>query len=263
MKLAPGMLLALCVLFAPVSAAAAREARQNDAAAASQQGTSAPDFLFGSPRGSIGLRAGWVFASAGSDLFDFVQRQLTIDSGDFDAPAFALDVGVAVAPRIDAVFGLEFSRAHVASEYRDFVDNNRQPITQETELRQVNLTGSVRVALTPRGRSVSRLAWVPTRATPYAGAGAGALWYRFVQQGDFVDVFSPRRAVFTDRLVSDGWTPSAHAFAGVDVLLYRALCVSLEGRYQWGSAPLGRSFEGFDPIDLAGFRVGAGINVLF
>jgi hypothetical protein len=260
---APDALLALCLVLAPVSAAAAREADQNDAAAAIQQGTGAPDFLFGAPRGSIALRAGWVFASARSDLFEFVQRQLTIDDGDFDAPAFAMDVGVAVSPRIDAVFGFEFSRARVASEYRDFVDNNRQPITQETELREINLSGSVRVALTPRGRSVGRLAWVPRRATPYAGAGGGALWYRFAQQGDFIDVFSPRRAVFTDRLTSDGWTPSAHAFAGVDVLLYRALSASIEGRYLWGSAKLERSFEGFDPIDLTGFRLAAGINILF
>ena len=255
------MLLALSL--ALVISGPARAAAQADAEAATRQGTGAPDFLFGAPRGSIGLRASWVFASAGSDLFDFVQRQLTIDDGDFDAPGFAMDVGVGLSPRIDALFGFEVSRAHVASEYRDVLDNNRQPITQETELRQVNLSGSVRVALMPRGRSVSRLAWVPTRATPYAGAGGGAMWYRFAQQGDFVDVFSPRRTVFSDRLLSDGWTPSAHAFAGVDVRLYRALYASIEGRYLWGSAQLDRSFEGFEPLDLSGFRLGAGINVLF
>ena len=33
-----------------------------------------PDFLFGSPKGMIGVRSGWVFASANSDLFTFVQR---------------------------------------------------------------------------------------------------------------------------------------------------------------------------------------------
>jgi hypothetical protein len=31
----------------------------------------------------------------------------------------------------------------------------------------------------------------------------------------------------------------------------------------WSSARLERSFAGFDPIDLTGARLGAGINVLF
>ena len=60
-----------------------------------------PDFLFGSPKGMIGVRSGWVFASANSDLFTFVQRQLTVDRKDFNAPAIGVDVEVAVAPRAE------------------------------------------------------------------------------------------------------------------------------------------------------------------
>ena len=148
-----------------------------------------PDFLFGQPRGSLGVRGSWVFARAGSDIFDFVREHLTVDNGAFDAPAIATDLAIAVAPRVDAVFGFEFSQASVASEYRKFVDNNRQPIEQTTRLREVNLSGTVRVA--------------------------------------------------------------------------RRLFVTLEGRYLWATATLQRQFENFDPIDLAGFRTSAGINVLF
>jgi hypothetical protein len=39
--------------------------------------------------------------------------------------------------------------------------------------------------------------------------------------------------------------------------------VGVEGRYLWAAAALQRRFEGFDPIDLAGLRLSAGINVLF
>lgn len=257
--------LTLCFLLArgAVAAAGPDDQNQPSTSASSQQPRPAPDFFFGEPRGSLGIRGSWVFARAGSDLFDFIEKQLTIDDGDFNAPAFAVDVGVAVSPRVDALIGFEFSQVRTASEYRDFVDNNRRPITQETRLREANLSGSVRIALVPRGRSVSRLAWIPRTATPYAGAGGGLLWYRFQQRGDFVDVFDPRLRVFSDTLTSQGWTPSAHAFGGVDVKLYRRLFLTLEGRYLWASASLERSFEGFDPIDLAGFRLAAGINVLF
>lgn len=236
---------------------------RNNASAAPPQTRPAPDFLFGEPRGSIGVRGSWVFARAGGDLFEFLQKQLTIAEGDFDAPAVAVDVGLAVAPRADVLFGFEFIDAGTRSEYRAYVDSNRRPITQETALREANLSGSVRIALMSRGRRVSRLAWIPRRATPYAGAGGGLLWYRFQQQGDFIDVFNPRLTVFTDRLTSQGWTPSAHAFGGVDVRLSRRLFLAIEGRYLWASASLERSFEGFDPIDLAGLRMTAGVNVLF
>ena len=222
-----------------------------------------PDFLFGEPKGSLGVRGSWVFARAGSDVFDFVQEHLTVDKGAFNAPAIGTDLAFAINPRLDVVFGFDYSQASVASEYRAFVDNNRQPIEQTTRLREANLGGTLRVALAPRGTGISRLAWIPARVTPYVGAGGGALWYEFVQDGDFIDVLSPNRAVFTDHFKSTGWTPSAHALGGVDIRVQRRTYVTFEGRYLWAAAPLQRQFENFDPIDLAGFRLSAGVNMLF
>ncbi|HYU79233.1 MAG TPA: hypothetical protein VEK56_09615, partial [Vicinamibacterales bacterium] len=121
----------------------------------------ARDFLFGQPHGSVGVRGGWIFARAGSDLFDFVQQQLTLDKKDFNTPALGIDLSIAIKPRVDVAFGFEFSRAGKASEYRDYVDNKLLPITQDTKLHERNFTGSVRFALAPRGTTVSRFAWVP------------------------------------------------------------------------------------------------------
>jgi hypothetical protein len=242
---------ALCLIFLLACAAAARA-----------QGSR--DFLFGEPRASIGVRGSWVFAREGSDIFSFVKQQLTIDDGDFNAPAIAADVGIAIARRVEIVGGVEFSRTAMRSEYRNFVDNDRRPIEQDTQLRGLDLSASLRIALAPRGRGVSRLAWVPSRATPYVGAGGGMLWYQFTQQGDFIDALAPSPPpVFFDRFESKGHTPSAHVFGGVDVRLFRGLMGTVEGRYLWANAPLGRSYENFDPIDLAGFRMSAGINMLF
>lgn len=233
------------------------------AIAAAQSGGT-PDFLFGRPRASVGLRGSRVFARAGSDFFRFVEQNLTVERNDFDAPAFAADLGIRVTERIDAVFGVDVSQTSIASEYRHLVDNNRQPITQSTRLREVNLGGSVRVALTPRGRGISRFAWIPARATPYAGGGGGALFYELTQSGDFVDALAPPpQPIFSDVFQSSGWTPSAHAFTGVDIRFWRRWYMTVDGRYLWAAARLGRDFQGFDPIDLAGFRLSAGVNVLF
>jgi hypothetical protein len=222
-----------------------------------------PDFLFGRPDGSIAFRGGWILQRAGSDLYDFVERELTVDRSDFNRAAFATDVAITLTSRADAVVGLEVSNASIGSEYRNLVDNNRQPIEQTTSLQEVNLSGGIRFALAPRGREVSRLAWVPQPVVPYVGAGAGLLWYRFRQVGDFVDALDPRMSVFPDRFEASGWTPSAHVVGGVDVKLTRRLYVTFDGRYLWAAGELSRDFEGFDPIDLAGFRFGAGVNVLF
>lgn len=235
-----------------VASIAAASAEDQDPTTSPAPSTSQPtgtrDFLFGQPRGSVGLRGSWVFARAGSDLFDFVEQQLTVDRNDFNAPAFAADVGIALTPRLDVMFGVDVSQVSIASEYRNLVDNNRRPIAQDTRLRGVNLAGSIRYSVMPRGRGISRFAWIPARVVPYVGAGGGALWYEFTQSGDFVDALAPApQPIFTDLFDSKGWTPSAHAFSGVDIRLSRILFMTLEGRYLWASAKLGRDFQDFDP----------------
>lgn len=241
-------LILLCAFGGPFAAPAAAQ--------------TSPDFLFGKPRGTVGVRGGLLFASADSDLFAFVQDQLTIDRKDFNAPAIGLDVDLAVTPRASAVIGFDFSKASQLSEYRRFAENGL-PITQETTLREMNLSGSVKFALTPRGREISSRAWIPAAVTPYVGAGAGVLHYEFVQFGDFVDINTAALDIFTATLRSSGWAPSAHVFGGVDVKVWKRLYMSGEGRYLFSRATPDRDFGSFDSIDLAGFKATAGVHYMF
>lgn len=252
-----GLILAFVLTLAAAATAAADQGQDPP----SNHPGSRRDFLFGRPHGSLGVHGSWLLPRAGSDLFDFVTDQLTVDRGDFRARGVGLQLGVVVTPRVEAVAGVEFHKSETGSEYRRLVDNNLQPINQETELSQVALSGSLKIALTPRGRRISRLAWIPRGFTPYIGGGAGAVRYDFVQRGDFVDFVDS--SVFTDVFQSKGWAPSAHGFGGVDVQLYRLLFLNLEGRYTWAHGELDPDFIGFDPIDLTGFRMSAGVQVLF
>jgi hypothetical protein len=220
-----------------------------------------PDFLFGQPRGTVAVRTGWLMSRAGSDLFTFVQDQLTVERKDFNAPAVGLDLDIAITPRATAVAGFDFSRSTANSEYRNFVDNQRLPIKQNTQLREVNLSGSVKLALTPRGREVSQHAWIPSILTPYVGAGAGLMHSKFSQVGDFVDFTDS--SVFSHNYNSAGWSPSAHIFGGVDVKAARRVYFNGEARYLWSHADLGSDFSGFKPIDLAGLRVTGGLRYMF
>ena len=123
------------------------------ASAHAQTPRKSPDFLFGRPDGSIGIRGNWVFSRAGSDWYDFVTRELTVERSDFNGPEFAFDVSFTVKPRLDIVGGVDVSHASTKSEYRNFVDNNRLPIEQKTELGGTTITGSVKYALVQIGRA--------------------------------------------------------------------------------------------------------------
>jgi len=219
------------------------------------------DFLFGRPRASLGVRGSWLFARADSDWYSFVSDQLTLGHKDFNAPGFAADFGFAVGRRLDVLGGFDINRSETSSEYRDFVDNNRLPITQTTSLRTIGITGSIKYALIERGLEVSRLAWVPRHIVPYVGAGGGALHYDLEQFGDFID-FTDNQ-VFGSTFKSSGWSPVAQAFAGVDVRVLKRVYVTIDGRYQWSNATLSSTWVDFDPIDLAGFKLAAGASFVF
>ncbi|MEP7118581.1 MAG: hypothetical protein ABI880_13410 [Acidobacteriota bacterium] len=219
------------------------------------------DFMLGRPRVYLGVDSGFLFANTGSDLYDFITEQLTLDKKSFNTPVLGARLGVSLNPRIDVIGGFDLARSQSGSEYRNLVDNQLLPISQNTSRREFNLTGSVRLNVLPSGRRISRFAWIPRTFTPYVGAGAGALKYQFEQTGSFVDFETLR--VFNDTFVSEGWAPSAHAFAGADLRVYRRIYLSLEGRYTWSTARLGTDFVDFDPISLAGVRLGGGLRIAF
>ena len=219
------------------------------------------DFLFGAPRGAFSLRAGFLAASASSDIHDFLQETFTLSAGDFNAPVVGIDVALALHSRIDVLFGFEFSKAGADSEYREFVEDDGSPITQRTELTSVPLSASIKLYLTPRGREISRFAFVPSKVRPYVGAGAGFIWHKLAQVGDFVDFVD--LSIFSGSFESTGWGTETHAFGGFDLQLAPKWYASFEGRYLWAEDDLSGDFIGFDPIDLSGLRVTAGINVSF
>src|SRR6185503_5218438 len=212
-----------------------------------------PDFLFGRPRGSFGIRSGWNIGRAGSDWYDFVTDQLTLKNSDFNHPDIGLQGSFALAHRLDLLIGWDYGQSTTSSEYRRLVDNNRLPIEQTTVMRNSNLSFGVKYALTERGRQISRFAWVPRTVVPFVGAGGGAMWFQVRQDGDFVDYqdFS----VFSDVFEAQGWTPSAHVSGGVDIRVLRRLVLTVDGRYVWAKGNLGRTWVDFDSIDLSGFRM--------
>jgi opacity protein-like surface antigen len=255
---------ALILLASPVFAADDQNPSSNNAAQSSSSAPP-PDFLLGRPRATLGVRGNWLIASARSDVFDFITEQLTVNKSDFNTGSFAAEAGYLVSPRLTIVAGMDLNAMNQQSTDRNddelLPNGSKVPISQATELHQMNFTASAKFALLPRGRSVSRLAWIPRTFVPYVGVGAGYGSYELRQNGDFVD--DTNKHIFTDTLTSKGWAPTAHILGGTDIQVSRHLILSLEGRYSWQHADLTTDFSNFQPIDLGGIRFGAGIHLAY
>jgi hypothetical protein len=256
-----GLCLALLLAVPNVSQARQPDDQGSGQAVRAQEPIPGPDFFLGRPRASLGVRGNWFMARADSDIFEFVTEHLTLERSSFNAPTFGVELGINVTQRLDIVLGFDAGKSSTPSEYRALVDNNRLPIEQTTEMKEFDAFATIRYSLMPKGRSISRLAWIPRTVTPYVGAGGGLMKYTFFQTGDFVDFQTNR--VFTDVFRSSGWGPSAHLLGGVDVQVYKHVFMSFEGKYMWSSGELGQKFIDFAPIDLSGARFGAGIHLVF
>jgi hypothetical protein len=260
-------LLASCTALVLLASPAFAGGQNPTANTDTQSASSAPpqDFLLGRPRVMIGARGSFMKASAGSDIFDFVTEQLLLEKSDFNTGSFGVEFGVSVTPRFDIVGAWDINSVSRATEDRHeeelLPNGTRVPIQSVTELQQFQFTATAKFSLIPRGRSISRLAWIPNTFVPYVGAGGGYGNYSFRQSGDFDDFIDHH--IFTDTFQSDGWAPTLHVLGGTDIRISRRFLLSVEGKYSWSKADLSQDFIDFEPIDLGGFRFGAGIHVAF
>ena len=220
-------------------------------------------YLFHAPYVTFGLRGGYSAATAGSDVFTDVTQQLTLNKRDFGSLTVGGDVAFRISSQVDLTLDAGYSRASHQSEFRNFVDNNDLPIEQTTTFERIPLTANVKVHLTPTGRSIGHLAWIPSRVVPYVGGGVGMMSYRFRQQGDFVDFNTNNVFNSTFDTQDDGrdWAFVQQVMAGVDYNFSPMFGVTLDARYLHGRGDLGTAFSGYDKIDLSGGSASVGISV--
>ena len=215
-------------------------------------------YLFHAPDAQITLRGGYAFATAGSDLFQFATSELTLKRGDFSSLTGGAEVMFPVSGRFALSVDASFSHAAAGSEFRHLIDNFNNPIQQTTTFDRAPIMFNARYSLAPLGRSIGSLAFIPTKVVPYVGAGAGVMFYRFNQSGDFVDYQTTN--VFAAEYKTDGWTPATQAFAGFDYSLTPTLALTTDARYIWARGHLSSDFDGFNKLDLSGVSATVGLT---
>lgn len=248
-------LLALGVLWTPGGEVSGQARRQMP-----------PDFRFGRPNGSLSLVFGYGVPRGASDIWEEVDTLFTLARSDFQAPVMGAALAFTLDERWDLALEIAHSGSERWSEYRDWVEEGkggeRIPIEQKTTFRRTPVMIAAHYYMRDRGRSVGRLAWIPARWTPYLGVGLGRVFYRFAQEGDFVDFVDS--SIFAGEFQSRGSAWMAQVFGGAQWSLGRSTVLRAEARYGWARAELDRlSYTGYDPIDLSGFQATLGLGIRF
>ncbi len=227
--------------------------------AAHTQPLSGDGYLFHQPRATFTLRGGYSQPDAKGDVFEHAIRNLTLDRNSFGAFDVGAEIGIRLVSRLSLQLGGSFSQRSVDSEMRYWIDNNDQPIQQTTTVMRAPVTAGLRFDLLSAGRSVGRLAYIPSRFTPYVAGGVGFMNYKFRQAGSFKDDNSD--SVFDTTLETSGRTGVAYGAVGADISLTPTLALTTAARYESAhTRPAGYSFGGFNRIDLSGVTATVGLT---
>ena len=111
---------------------------------------------------------------------------------------------------------------------------------------------------------------------PYIGGGLGLYIWSVRIQGENVnpnqwewfydpniDADVPGYIIFWANAEESRISIGYHAFAGIMLPLVRRVTLDIEAKYHFAEGTLKKSFQGYEPFDLSGFQVYAGLNFWF
>jgi hypothetical protein len=201
--------------------------------------------------GAFQFRAGVFSPSGGGEFFDENEEVFTFDASDLTGGAIGATYLQPISPRWELGWNLDFSEGSDVTRYRDIEDEDGFPILHDSRLSRVPVTVDLRFL--PGGRYAargSRGQYAARRPIPYLGAGIGANFWRYEEEGDFVDFGT--NEIFTDEFVDRGVAMETHVLAGLELPVGRLWSLALEGRYSWSDDELSDDFEGLGKIVMDG-----------
>jgi opacity protein-like surface antigen len=209
---------------------------------------SAPASTFAS---GIELRLGGFGPRGHSNLFDDVDELFAVGRNDFRGFTGGIEYSLGVGDHVEVGFHLDGYGRTVTSSYRDFEHEDGSPIFQDLRLNIVPLGATLRFL--PAGRRA--------RFSPYLAAGADVFFYKYEEQGDFIDFFADNE-IFADAFVSEGATGGFHVAAGLRVPVSHDFSLTGEVRYQQARTRMDDDFSQ-NELDLSGTSVTLGVHLRF
>jgi hypothetical protein len=184
------------------------------------------------------------------------EEPLLFSVGDFKSGQVFGEWNVAFGHRLEVGTGLAYYGKTVHSIYANLVneDRNFADIPQDLRLRVVPLSGVVRFL--PFGNFGT--------FQPYVGAGVAALFWRYSEVGEFVDLSD--NTIFLGNFQSSGVSPAFQLLGGFRAPIKGDVYgFTMEWRYQFASGDTGGLNQGFlgDKIDLSGGWLNFGLLIRF
>jgi len=190
---------------------------------------------------------------ANNDFLSTFNQANGIDMGQFHGFTFGGEYLVGLGRYFEAGLGLGFYQRTALTSYTDFVNEDGSEIAQDLKLRIVPFTATFK--LLPFGTNHS--------VQPYVGAGVGAFYYRYSEEGQFIDFSTPTLDTFSERFVGSGTAAGPVVVGGVRAVTHFGV-IGGELRYQHavGDLPIDQGFSGGDGINPPKIDLG-GWNYLF
>jgi len=198
------------------------------------------------------LRVGGFAPRGHSDLFSDVNELYGVRHQDFQGVTGGIEYSFNATDHVELGVHLDGYGRWVDSSYRDFENEDGSPIFQQLRLTVVPLGVSVRFL--PAGRRA--------RVSPYVTAGADVFFYKYEEQGDFIDFFTDDLDISSDAFVSEGAAGGFHVAAGLRVPVSPDFSVTGEVRYQQARTRMNDDFSQ-NRIDLSGVSGTVGVHVRF
>jgi opacity protein-like surface antigen len=172
----------------------------------------------------------------------------------FRGPSIGGEVLFGLGDFLEAGVGISYYQRDRDGFYTDFEDLDGTDIEQNTKLRVIPLSVTVRAF--PIGRTVP--------VQPYVGGGLNFYRWKYTEVGEFIDFSDNTLPIFEDEFSDDGTAVGATILGGVRIPVGRTLNLGGEFRWQNGSADLAPelNFAG-DKLDLGGFTLAGTVHVRF
>jgi hypothetical protein len=220
----------------------------------------------GRAQDSMRFRVGWFAPTGTSEFWTANEATFSMDHSDFDDWMFGASYVTSVGNHFEFGFNADYYDSTVRSEYRDFVDQNNNPILHDSTLKLLPLTIDLRLLPGGRYKETGEYGNRNVRKpVVWLGVGGGGNLWHYEEVGDFVGGVVP--TVIFDRVVDDGFVPEVHAMAGFELPAGPNFAWTVEARYSWSEAELGGRFDDiYGPntkVDLSGGSLFAGLSYQF
>lgn len=209
------------------------------------------DDWFPLQEGTVSFRIGGFIPRGESDIWEQNTQDFTFEVDDFKNFMIGVEFNWFLNKYLTVGFAVDAYNKSVSTEYRDYVDNNGDPIFQKIELTIVPITGTVK--FTPLGNgSPGYRGERGTGIVPWIGGGVGIYPFTYEETGDFIDFDDDMNIISGTFITDEEAAVGFHAAAGLVVPIGLTWDLFGEVRYAWVEGELSEDFLGFDPIDLGG-----------